>query len=92
MIAAIVTILAPTVTCIQLVPQLYKVYVTKHVEDLSFYTMMLLVASATLWTLHGFFIQDRSLLIAGSISLLINSSLLLLYLFYRKVDLVETSA
>ena len=91
MIVAIVTILAPAVTCFQLVPQLYQVYSTKQVDDLSFLTLLLLVTSATLWTLHGFFIQYRPLLFAAAISLLVNTSLLFLYLLYRKVDLVETT-
>ena len=91
MIAPIVAVLAPSISCIQLVPQLYKVYITKHVDDLSFFTLVLLVVSATAWTLHGIFIKDQSLLVAGSISLLVNSLLLFLYLLYRKVDLVETS-
>jgi len=92
MIAALVTFLAPLVTCSQLVPQLYKTYTTKHVEDLSFFSLMLLVVSATLWTLHGFFIKDISLLIAGFISLIINISMFVLYLIYSKVDLLETTA
>ena len=50
---------------------------------------MLLVVSATLWT---FFIRDVSLLIAGFISLTINTSMLVLYLIYSKVDLLETTA
>ena len=92
MIAELVTFLAPLVTCSQLVPQLYKTYTTKHVEDLSFFSLMLLVVSATLWTLHGFFIKDISLLIAGFISLTINISMFVLYLIYSKVDLLETTA
>jgi len=90
MIASIVTILAPTVSCIQTVPQLYKVYITKHVEDLSFSTLVLLVVSTSLWALHGFFIRDGSLLAAGIISVVVNIALVILYLIYRKVDLVET--
>jgi uncharacterized protein with PQ loop repeat len=69
-----------------------QTYTTKQVDDLSFFTLVLLVISATLWTLHGFFIKDISLLIAGFISLAINISMVVLYWIYSKVDLLEMVA
>jgi MtN3 and saliva related transmembrane protein len=84
MIPAIVAILAPVVNCIQLFPQLYKTYTTKSVDDLSLYSLLLILTTNILWLLHGFFIGDYPLIIAGIISLIINISLFALYLRYRK--------
>ena len=84
MISVIVSILAPIVNCIQQVPQLYKTYKTKRVKDLSFNSLLLILITNILWLLHGYFIFDYSLLSAGIISIIINGTLFILYLFYNK--------
>jgi MtN3 and saliva related transmembrane protein len=84
MIPYIVSIFAPLVNCIQLVPQLYKTYITKSVKDLSLYSLLLILFTNILWLTHGIFIWDLSLLIAGSISVIINFLLFIFYMLYRK--------
>ena len=84
MIPLIVATLAPIVNCMQLLPQLYKTYTTKSVKDLSFYSLFLLLITILLWLLHGYFINDNSLIVAGLITLVINISLIRLYFLYRK--------
>ena len=84
MIPFIVATLAPTVNCIQLFPQLYKTYITRSVKDLSLYSLLLILMTNILWLLHGYFINDDSLIISGMISMIINTTLLSLYFFYRK--------
>ena len=79
MLSIIVATLAPIISCIQLFPQLYKTYKTKSVGDLSFYSLLLIVATNILWLLHGYFIYDISLIVAGLVSILINSTLFMLY-------------
>lgn len=83
MLPVFVATLAPIVNCVQLFPQLYKTYTTKSVKDLSFHTIVLILITNTLWLLHGYFIVDYSLIIAGIISITINITLLILYLRYR---------
>jgi len=83
MIASLIAILAPFVNCIQLVPQLYKTYTTKQVTDLSPSTLLLILVTNLLWFAHGVFIGDGALLVAGTISLLVNGALLVLYCAYR---------
>ena len=85
MLPVIVATLAPIVNCIQLFPQLHKTYVTKSVKDLSPYSLILILTTNLLWLLHGHFILDLSLIVAGVISMTINVSLLVLYFFYRKI-------
>ena len=84
MIPVIVAILAPIINTIQLFPQLYKTYTTKSVKDLSIYSLALIVITNLLWLLHGYFIIDISLIVAGTVSMIINVELLTLYFLYRK--------
>jgi uncharacterized protein with PQ loop repeat len=84
MISLIVATLVPIVNSIQLFPQLYKTYITKSVKDLSLYSLLLILATNLLWLLHGYFIVDLSLIVAGLVSMIINVSLLTLYFLYRR--------
>jgi MtN3 and saliva related transmembrane protein len=84
MLPVIVATVAPIVNCIQLFPQLYKTYITKSVKDLSFFSLLLILTTNLLWLLHGYFIYDVSLIVAGVISLIVNITLLTLYVFHRK--------
>jgi len=83
MFSLAIATLAPILSCIQSFPQLYKTYKTKSVHDLSFYSLLLISITNILWLFHGYFIFDYSLIIAGIISLVINSSIFTLYLHYR---------
>jgi MtN3 and saliva related transmembrane protein len=80
----LVAVAAPVINCIQLLPQLYKTLTTKHVRDLSFPSLCLILTTSLLWTAHGYFIEDPSLIYAGAISVAINACLFALYLFYRR--------
>jgi uncharacterized protein with PQ loop repeat len=84
MLPIIVATLAPTINCIEFFPQLHKTYTTKSVKDLSFYSVLLFSFGSLLWLLHGYFIEDFSLTISGSISLFINLTLLIMYMLYHK--------
>jgi len=84
MIPFIVATLAPIVNSIQLFPQLYKTYITKSVNDLSLYSLVFILLTNLLWLLHGYFIMDISLIVAGMVSMIINIALLILYFIYRK--------
>ena len=84
MIPIIIATLAPIVNSIQLFPQLYKMYITKSVKDLSFFSLLLILINNLLWLLHGYFIIDISLIAAGLVSIVINVAILTLYFIYRK--------
>lgn len=80
----IVATLAPILNCIQIVPQLYKTFESKSVRDLSIYSLLLILFTNILWTLHGYFIMDYSLIVAGLISMFVNILLLILFFLYNK--------
>jgi len=84
MLPIIIATLAIIVNSIQLFPQLYKTYITKSVKDLSFYSLSLILINNLLWLLHGYFITDISLIVAGIVSMIINLALLTLFFIYRK--------
>ena len=83
MLTTLVAVAAPLVNCIQLIPQLYKTYVTRSVTDLSLYSLLLILITNLLWFSHGLLIRDGSLIASGSVSLLVNGALLALYFLYR---------
>ena len=83
MLAYAVSILAPIVNCIHIVPQLYKTYTTSSVKDLSIYSLYLILCASILWLLHGYFIQDVSLIVAGTINVALNASLIILFYRYK---------
>lgn len=83
MLPFIIATLAPIVNSIQLVPQVYKTYIRKSVTDLSLYSLLLILITNLLWFLHGYFILDSSLIVAGLFSIIINITLLLLYFLYK---------
>jgi len=82
MLTTLVAVAAPLVNCIQLIPQLYKTYVTRSVTDLSLYSLLLILVTNLLWFSHGLLIRDGSLIASGSVSLLVNGALLALYFLY----------
>ena len=83
-LSSLVAVLAPLFTCIQLMPQLYKTYVTKSVQDLSLESLLGITIGNLLWLVHGYYIRDMSLVFAGIVATVINLSLLALYSVYRR--------
>ena len=83
MLNKLIGFLALIVNCIQQLPQLYKTYHTKKVDDLSSYSLILILLTSILWFIHGYIIGDIPLLLSGLITIIINGGLLGLYLVYR---------
>ena len=83
-IPGIVATLAPIVNTIQIFPQIYKTYQTKSVKDLSLFFLLLFFINTVLWLLHGYFIEDQTLIIAGIIAGIMNIILLVMYFIYHK--------
>jgi len=84
MVTRALGILATVVSCIQMVPQLYKTYTTQRVEDISLYSLVLICIANILWAMHGYIIGDSPLVIAGGLTAAINGTLLFLYFKYSK--------
>jgi MtN3 and saliva related transmembrane protein len=80
----IVAKLAPIINSVQFFPQLYKIYKTKKVTDLSFYSLFLMVITNVLWLSHGYYINDYSLIYSSIFNLFVGIILIILYKKYSQ--------
>jgi len=56
---------------------------TKSVNDLSIYSLILIFFANLFWLLHGVFIFDVSLIISGMLGMIIKIMLIVMYFLYR---------
>jgi len=89
MIESIVATLAQFFSCIQLVPQIYQLYITKNVEGISFYYLVLLLINGFLWLLHGYFIADIALINSSLVSFTATILLFVMYINYDKNEKIK---
>jgi MtN3 and saliva related transmembrane protein len=83
---SIIELLAPILTCCQLMPQVHKVYKNRNIEGLSLLSIFLVILSNSLWTIHAIRYHDTSLIIASIISVLVGFVLLSLYFKFRNTE------
>ncbi len=69
------------ILCVNIWPQIYKIYTTNSSKDLSYYTIILNIIGLLLMSIYAFLKNDMSLFISITISLL--SSFILLVLKMR---------
>lgn len=80
----LVFFLAPTLTSIQVTPQIYKTFTTKNVTGLSIHMFILEMFAGMVWLLHGYYTQDLAVM-ASSFMMFISSILMIsMILLYRK--------
>jgi len=77
-------ITAGCITAMSALPQLIKIIKEKKVEDISLWTLIVLITGLSLWTLYGFLKDDIPILATNLFSLLINVMLVFLRLKYKK--------
>lgn len=82
-------LIAGAVTSTAVIPQVVKSYKTKHVRDISIWQPVLLDAGMGLWLAYGIIIGDVPLIIANSFSILCNSILICMKIFYVDDDKTE---
>lgn len=82
MLSTTVATLAPIVSGVQLLPQLYKTYQTKSAKDFSLNSLLLIIFTNILWLLNGYFTLNYSLIISGIINLFVIFLLLSLFIQY----------
>ena len=64
-------------------PQLLQILKTKKTNDLSIYTLLMVIVGVILWLVYGIYLKDLLLILANSISLALQ--LTILY-FKRRYD------
>ena len=77
-------IVIPIIENIQHIPQIYKIYTRRSVEDLSFWSLFLFVTACVAWMVHGFLKDDIVVIVSSSISLCMNLILFAMYLYFSK--------
>jgi MtN3 and saliva related transmembrane protein len=80
----IIGIGASICTATSLLPQLIKIWREKKANDISFYMLGVLFAGVALWIYYGILKNDMIIVIANSVSLLLNIAIVLLSIRYKQ--------
>lgn len=79
-------IFAGVFTTIAAVPQIYRAWKTKKVDDVSPKMFFILILGVLLWTAYGVMKQDAPIIITNGISTLLNITMFILIFKYRNQD------
>jgi len=71
MISLIIGILAGFLCTISFVPQIVRIFRTRHTRDLSLMTFSLLCLGVFLWLIYGILIKDLPVILANSVILVL---------------------
>ncbi|MEO9478575.1 MAG: SemiSWEET transporter [Maribacter dokdonensis] len=82
----IIGIFAGVFTTIAAVPQIYRAWKTKKVDDVSPKMFFILILGVLLWTAYGVMKQDAPIIITNGISTLLNITMFILIFKYRNQD------
>ena len=81
--------IASSITFIYKLPQIYKLCKTKSSNDLSIFSIFIQTLGYIFYFLHGFTVSDYPILVMGSVSLLQNIIISVLYFCYKKEMKIE---
>lgn len=80
----LIGILAGIFTTLAALPQIYKAWKTKKVDDVSPKMFFVLTLGVFLWTIYGVMKADTPIIVTNGISTLLNSTMLFLIIKYKK--------
>lgn len=80
----ILGIVAGVLTSISMIPQLIKVIREKNVEDISLVMLLILISGLSLWVWYGLKKDELPIILSNAFAVLVNISLLICYMLYRK--------
>jgi len=75
---------AAILTTLAFVPQLIKTLKTKKAEDVSLTTLIMFLTGVAAWIIYGIQISSKPILIANTITFLLNFFILVFKLIYSK--------
>ena len=76
--------LAAILTTAAFVPQLIKTIRTKKADDVSLITLIMFIVGLISWIIYGYKISSTPILIANSITLVLNLLIVISKLYYSK--------
>jgi MtN3 and saliva related transmembrane protein len=81
---AYVGIAAGVLTSVSLLPQLIKIIREKKAEAISYFMLIILLCGLSCWVWYGVLREDLPIIITNSVSLLINSLVIIFTIRYKK--------
>ena len=75
---------AGTLTTISLVPQVWRTFRTKDVSGISLRMYFIFTAGVAIWLAYGIVLQERPMILANSVSLVLACMVLLMKLRYGR--------
>ena len=75
---------AAILTTAAFLPQLIKTLKTKKADDVALTTLVMFIIGVLSWIIYGYKISSMPILIANSITLLLNSSILISKIYFSK--------
>ena len=76
--------IAAFLTTVAFLPQVYKTWKSKSAEDVSLKMLTLFIIGLIFWIIYGVKIKSSPIVIANVITLILNSSILILKLIHSK--------
>ena len=80
----VVFFLAPFLTSIQVMPQVYKTLTTKNVTGVSIHMFILATFAGMVWFAHGYYTQDVAVMASSSMTFMSSILMIGMILLYRK--------
>lgn len=77
-------VLAGLCTTIATIPQLRKTWHSRHAQDVSLRTFLILFVGLGLWTVYGIGLRDWPIAVTNGISCLLNGAMVVLLLLYGR--------
>ena len=75
---------AAILTTVAFLPQLIKTLKTKKADDVSLTTLILFIIGVLSWIIYGYKISSKPILIANSITLVLNLMILISKIYFSK--------
>ncbi|HEY9800115.1 MAG TPA: SemiSWEET transporter [Leptolyngbyaceae cyanobacterium] len=79
----ILGIVAATLTTIAFLPQVWQTWKTKSAKDVSFIMLIAFMSGLVLWLIYGIILNALPIILANSITLVLNFIILWLKIKYR---------
>ncbi len=79
----LIGMLAAVCTTIAFIPQVYKIYRTKHTRDLSLPMYIIFSTGVLLWFIYGIMIKSLPVILANGITLILSMYILAMIVKYR---------
>lgn len=84
LLVKITGIAAGVMTAVSMLPQVIKIAREKKTEDVSLIMLFILIIGIALWIVYGFMREDMPIIFTNSFSLLVNITLIVLRIKYKK--------